>query len=103
MKTISRLYSWSLHAYERGWAIGIVLLSSILPLVIVESGPSPCLFRGITGMKCPGCGMTRAFVSFFHGGFVDAVVHNHLVVVVLPVICAVAGVQTVRTVKACRG
>ena len=27
----------------------------------------PCLFRTITGIPCPGCGLTRAYISAFHG------------------------------------
>lgn len=27
----------------------------------------PCTFHRITGLSCPGCGGTRAFISFLHG------------------------------------
>lgn len=29
--------------------------------------PSLCMFRNITGLPCPGCGLTRSFVSAAHG------------------------------------
>src|SRR4051794_29107074 len=42
------------------WALG--------PLVMgPHSGPSACPFRDLTGVPCPMCGATRAFVYFLHG------------------------------------
>ena len=26
-----------------------------------------CVFKNITGLPCPGCGLTRAYLSLFHG------------------------------------
>lgn len=34
--------------------------------------PETCSFRRWTGRDCPGCGMTRAFISIAHGEFVAA-------------------------------
>ncbi|RPI70304.1 MAG: DUF2752 domain-containing protein [Desulfobacteraceae bacterium] len=31
--------------------------------------PGLCIFRNTTGLPCPGCGLTRAFVSAAHGNF----------------------------------
>ena len=31
-----------------------------------------CLFRRLTGFRCPFCGMTHATVSLLHGGFITA-------------------------------
>ena len=38
--------------------------------------PSMCQFRNVTGWDCPGCGLTRAFVSIAHGDFVAAWRYN---------------------------
>lgn len=34
--------------------------------------PETCSFRRWTGRDCPGCGMTRAFISIAHGDFAAA-------------------------------
>lgn len=36
------------------------------------SSPHTCWFRQITGIGCPGCGLTRCFVSITHGDLVAA-------------------------------
>ena len=37
-----------------------------------------CPFRALTGLPCPGCGMTRAFCSMGHGEFARAFGYNAL-------------------------
>lgn len=34
--------------------------------------PDTCTSRRLLGVDCPGCGMTRAFISISHGQFVRA-------------------------------
>jgi len=38
--------------------------------------PELCSFRRWTGVDCPGCGMTRAFISIAHGEFTKAWQYN---------------------------
>ena len=38
--------------------------------------PSVCPFYALTGLPCPGCGLTRAFVCLGHGHFVNSL-HWH--------------------------
>jgi hypothetical protein len=56
-------------------ATGGILLASCL-LHSVEEGPVLCLFRRVTGLPCPSCGMTRAFVALGHGNLHAAVYSN---------------------------
>ncbi|KAF1300172.1 MULTISPECIES: DUF2752 domain-containing protein [Enterococcus] len=37
-----------------------------------------CFFKAITGLPCPGCGMTRAFLHFFSGDFTGAFYYHPL-------------------------
>ena len=39
-------------------------------------GANPCLFHTLTGLECPGCGMTRAFHAISHGDFAAAINYN---------------------------
>lgn len=49
----------------------------------------PCIFRKITGFKCPGCGITRMILSFVKLDFVDAFSANPFLFVVLPVMIVI--------------
>ena len=40
-----------------------------------------CPFKALTGLDCPGCGITRALHSLLHGNLVQAADHNLLAVV----------------------
>lgn len=43
----------------------------MVPLLNVPM-PSLCQFKNLTGIDCPGCGMTRAFIRIAHGQIVSA-------------------------------
>ena len=50
----------------------------------------PCLFHAFTGLYCPGCGATRALHELAHGHCIAALRLNALVVLGLPLGCAMA-------------
>lgn len=76
--------------FERYWAIIIVAFSSLVPQEYIYSIPSICLYKNITGHNCLGCGMTKAFISFFHFHLKDFYTFNKLSVIVIPLILILA-------------
>ena len=65
---------------------GIVLLGCIAYLAFVTKTGNgiPCIFYRFLGIKCPGCGMTRAAVCIVHGNFRAAACYNIMSVSVMP-------------------
>lgn len=61
------------------------LVCSLTSLAFIESLPSVCLYKALTGKPCWGCGMTRALVAFFHGSLPQAVAYNPRVLLVVPI------------------
>jgi hypothetical protein len=45
------------------------LLASFFYSAEVSEGRTLCLFRNATGLRCPGCGLTRSFCAISHGDF----------------------------------
>lgn len=44
----------------------------------------PCIFHLITGLQCPGCGISRMFLSLFRLDFAAAFYYNGAVMCLLP-------------------
>lgn len=55
--------------------VGLVI-ARLWPLSSVDSGAPTCLLRILTGLPCPGCGMTRAWVHVAHGDLLTAFEYN---------------------------
>jgi Protein of unknown function (DUF2752) len=64
------------HARSRLPELGVATLAVVPaatawalwhPVAVERTGPALCPFRAMTGLPCPLCGATRAFVYFFHG------------------------------------
>lgn len=62
-------------------------------------GPVVCPFRLATGLPCPGCGMTRAWVFLAHGRVGDAVSANPFALVTMPAAVALVLFVVVAVVR----
>ena len=77
---------------ERRRAVGrltarIVLLGLAYALFIQCMGLGiPCVFRLVTGYRCPGCGMTHAAMALIHGQPKTAFRENPLSLSVVPLL-----------------
>lgn len=64
----------------------IVILILIVDFAIVyifTGGGIPCVFHKITGLYCPGCGLTRMLTSIFKLNFYQAFRYNPLMFIFL--------------------
>ena len=46
----------------------------------------PCIFHLVTGLKCPGCGVTRMCVALMHLDFRSAYEYNQMIFILSPVL-----------------
>lgn len=58
-----------------------------------------CPFRRLTGLECPGCGMTRACVMFVRGDFVGSLGHHWFGALMMLGLGAAAGQNFVQIVR----
>jgi hypothetical protein len=58
-----------------------------LPIGEITS-PDTCFFRFVTGNGCPGCGLTRCFVSIAHGNLRSAWAFNPAGLLFFPFVVA---------------
>jgi hypothetical protein len=67
-----------------------------VPPAWVAAGPPLCPFRLLTGLPCPGCGITRSIVSTAHGDLAAALAFHPLGPLVLAALIAVALSEAAR-------
>lgn len=79
---------------DRPWsapvAVGAVGVTGCVALGLLnpsEAGPLLCPFRAMTGLDCPGCGMTRALSRLTQGRIGTALDYNIVLVIAVPALC----------------
>jgi hypothetical protein len=65
----------------------------------VDHGPVLCPFRLLTGLPCPGCGLTRSWVHLMHGQLSAATAANPFGLVALLTAVALLGVVAGSVVR----
>ena len=68
-------------------------------LVLSERIAIPCIFHKITGLYCPGCGITRAIKSLIKGDIYSSFRNNMLLYIVVPLIFVLQVVNKVSNIK----
>lgn len=77
-------------------AIGVAFL---LSPDHIEDGPVLCPFRALTGLPCPGCGLTRSWVYAAHGWWRESFAANAFGLVLMAAVVLLAAVVVVRRVR----
>lgn len=76
--------------YRRSTIVAIwsLIIAGAVYLFLFEPGKTgfflPCPFRFLTGLNCPGCGVTRALHQLLHGNFEAAFMLNPLFLLAIP-------------------
>ena len=69
------------------WVAGGAALAGCVVVGVVDPNTThilpQCAFKAMTGLDCPGCGMTRGLHALLHGDLLRAVSHNVLLVVII--------------------
>ena len=75
---------------KRKLLIGLIILAGgILYLKVISPTFNihiPCIFKTITGLDCPGCGLTRASLALLDGDLYQAFRYNMLVFIITPLL-----------------
>lgn len=59
----------------------------------------PCLFYKVTGLRCPGCGVSRMCIALMKGNIAEAARYNSLLFFLLPFLLLILGDYLFRYVK----
>ncbi len=59
----------------------------------------PCVFHLATGLKCPGCGVTRMIMSLLRLDPAAAFKHNAVLLCMLPLLLSLASFSLIRYVR----
>ena len=79
--------------------LGLLLLGLGYAIFASQFGGIPCVFRLVTGLKCPGCGVTHMCLALLRGDLYDAFRENAAVLCLLPVLAGLLVHQSVRYVR----
>lgn len=70
--------SWRLRRLRAAGLFALAMIAAWIYEPWSRSGPPLCLVRLITGVPCPGCGMTRSVCAASHGHWSDALAFHWL-------------------------
>lgn len=80
----SRFTGWAIEPFlgktTRGMAVAAMLVSIVMP--VNGLGFDVCVLHRMTGLPCPGCGLTRGVAAMTHGDVFTAVALNPFSVII---------------------
>jgi hypothetical protein len=92
-----------MHKDRAIWVSLAVLGLAFAAYMLRETGGAGwmpgCMFRKVTGLDCPGCGMTRGTYALLHGRVGDAFRFNPVGMVLLPLAMIGLGIEVIGWVR----
>jgi hypothetical protein len=82
-----------------GLGLAGLVVAAALPASHIADGPVLCPFRRLTGLPCPGCGLTRSWVYLVHGDVHAAVWANPFGLISVAAALALAVMSVVARVR----
>lgn len=78
----------------------LLLFAGLAYIVLYLNGIQiPCIFHQLTGLYCPGCGISRMCISILRLDFLSALRYNSVIMFLLPVLLLMGMQLTVSYVK----
>ena len=71
---------------RKDYIIFIIVVTVMAILVLMECIAIPCIFNKVTGLYCPGCGITRAIRALLKGNIAESFHNNVLLYTIIPVL-----------------
>jgi hypothetical protein len=71
---------------RKDYIILIIIVTVMAILVLMERIAIPCIFNKVTGLYCPGCGITRAIRTALKGNFKESIHNNLLLYTLVPLL-----------------
>ena len=92
-----------MHKDRALWVSLVVLVLAVAAYALRETGGGGwmpgCFFRKVTGLECPGCGMTRASHAFLNGRIGEAFHLNPVGMIVFPLAMVALGIELLGWVR----
>lgn len=67
--------------------IFLIIVVIIMAILLIHGKIAiACVFYGITGLYCPGCGITRSILSLIEGDIYQAFRYNPIIFIDIPII-----------------
>ena len=71
---------------RKDYIIFVIFVTIMAILVLMDRIAIPCIFNKVTGLYCPGCGITRAIKAGLKGHFSESFHINVLLYTVIPLL-----------------
>ena len=76
-------------------AVGV----AYLVFVLCTGWGIPCVFSALTGLECPGCGVSRMLVSLVHLDLAAAFSHNPFLLITSPILLGLLALSDAKYVR----